>query len=128
MIIHILTVFCETTLQLLASNQENYIRNPHLVADFYDLLCRSVDRIPDVLFNAKDMIMRIVQAAILGIQLQHREANNSVIDFLSSFIIAGQEYEREEGEFAIQMTSYRPVVEEILQNCGQTIVNELVRK
>lgn len=122
----ILTVFCETTLTFLSTDFNLYTQNPNLVEDFYDLCDRSLESIPSILFNTTDMMLRITQAAIVGIQLQHREANSSIIRFLSSLLSHGHEDQREQGEFAINIISYRPALLQILQVCGQEMINQLV--
>lgn len=87
---------------------------------------RALETIPAVLFNAYDILRHITDAAIIGIQLQHREANNSIIRYLAALLAYGHEYEREEGEFAMSIHSYRPVILNLLQVCGQELMNQLV--
>lgn len=126
-ILHILSVFCDSTLTLLSTSPEAYVQNPNLVEDFYDLCGRSLQSIPNVLFAASDMVLRITQAALPAIQLQHREANNSVMRFLETLVMYGNEVEQEEGELAVNVPPYRPQVQSVLQVCGQELVNQLVR-
>ena len=126
-LLHILSVFCDSTLTLLSTSPEAYVQNPNLVEDFYDLCGRSLQSIPNVLFGAGDMVLRITQAAIPGIQLQHREANNSVMRFLETLVVYGNEVEPEEGELAVNVPSYRSQVQSVLQVCGQELVSQLVR-
>ena len=111
---------------LLSTSPEAYVQNPNLVEDFYDLCGRSLQSIPNVLFGAGDMVLRITQAALPGIQLQHREANNSVMRFLETLVVYGNEVEQEEGELAVNVPSYRSQVQSVLQVCGQELVNQLV--
>ena len=54
--------------------------------DLYDLCGRSLQTIPQVMFSVEDVILRITQAAIVGIQLQHREANRSILRFLDCLL------------------------------------------
>ena len=49
----------------------------------------SLQTIPQVMFSVEDMILRITQAAIVGIQLQHREANRSILRFLDCLLVNG---------------------------------------
>ena len=97
LVLHILSVFCDSTLTLLSVSPEAYIQNPNLVEDFYDLCGRSLQNIPEVLFRTGDMVLHITEAALPGIQLQHREANNSVMRFLETLSTYGKEVQIEEG-------------------------------
>lgn len=126
LVLHTLSVFCDSTLTLLSVSPEAYIQNPNLVEDFYDLCGRSLQNIPEVLFKTGDMILRITEATLPGIQLQHREANNSVIRYLETLVTYGQEVPVEEGELAVNVSSYRMDVWNVLSVCGQELVNQLV--
>ena len=121
LVLHILSVFCDSTL-----TPEAYIQNPNLVEDFYDLCGRSLQNIPEVLFRTGDMVLHITEAALPGIQLQHREANNSVMRFLETLATYGQEVQLEEGELAVNVASYRADVWNVLSVCGQELVSQLV--
>ena len=123
LVLHILSVFCDSTLTLLSVSPEAYIQNPNLVEDFYDLCGRSLQSIPEVLFKTGDMVLRITEAALPGIQLQHREANNSIMRFLETLTTYGQEVQLEEGELAVNTPSYRSDVLNVLGVCGQELVS-----
>lgn len=126
LVLHTLSVFCDSTLTLLSVSPEAYIQNPNLVEDFYDLCGRSLQNIPEVLFRTGDMVLHITEAALPGIQLQHREANNSVMRFLETLATYGQEVQLEEGELAVNVVSYRADVWNVLSVCGQELVSQLV--
>ena len=49
LVLHILSVFCDSTLTLLSVSPEAYIQNPNQVEDFYELCGRSLQNIPVVL-------------------------------------------------------------------------------
>jgi len=72
------------------------------------------------------MVLHITEAALPGIQLQHREANNSVMRFLETLATYGQEVQLEEGELAVNVASYRADVWNVLSVCGQELVSQLV--
>lgn len=61
-----------------------------------------------------------------GIQLQHREANNSLMRYLESLLSYGQEVQREEGELALNPINYRDRVLAVLGECGQEMMSQLV--
>lgn len=124
--LRVLSVFCDSTLAFLAASPEAYVQNPNLVEDFYDLCGRTLQSIPEVLFGAGDMVLRMTQAALPGVQLQHREANNSVMRFLESLAGYGHEVQPEEGELAVNVPSYREAVLRVLEACGQALVDQLV--
>ena len=94
--------------------------------DLYDLCGRSLQTIPQVMFSVEDVILRITQAAIVGIQLQHREANRSILRFLDCLLMFRREQNPEEGEIVSKESSFRPQVLRILQVCGQDLMNQLV--
>lgn len=125
-ILHILSVFSQTTLRFFNNDFNQLTQNPHLVEDFYDLCGRTIESQPELLFSSPDMLLQIVQVAIIGIQVQHREANSSVIRFIISFLQQGDYNHHEEGDFALNFQSYRSILESILQNCGQELMNQLV--
>ena len=126
-IIHqILTEFCDSTLTFLASSPDAYTQNPFIVEDLYDLCGRSLQTIPQVMFSVDSVMLRITQAAIAGIQLQHREANRSILRFLDCLLMYGREQKPEEGEVVPEETNFRPQVFRILQVCGQDLMNQLV--
>ena len=72
------------------------------------------------------MMLRITQAALPAIQLQHREANNCVIQFLSTLIAQGGDLPLEEGELGLEVAPYKQAVQAILDVCGQEMVNQMV--
>ena len=126
-IIHqILTEFCDSTLTFLASSPDAYTQNPFIVEDLYDLCGRSLQTIPQVMFSVEDVILRITQAAIAGIQLQHREANRSILRYLDCLLMFGREQKPEEGEIVSKESNYRAQILRILQVCGQDLMNQLV--
>lgn len=126
-IIHqILTEFCDSTLTFLASSPDAYTQNPFIVEDLYDLCGRSLQTIPQVMFSVEDVILRITQAAIAGIQLQHREANRSILRYLDCLLMFGREQKPEEGEIVSKEGNYRAQILRILQVCGQDLMNQLV--
>ena len=78
------------------------------------------------MFSVDSVMLRITQAAIAGIQLQHREANRSILRFLDCLLMYGREQKPEEGEVVSEETNFRPQVFRILQVCGQDLMNQLV--
>lgn len=126
LVTRILKVFCDSTLPVLQKSRDAYDENPYLVEDFYDLCGRTIQNTPALFFRDTNMLLLVTQAAVQGIQLQHREANNSLMRYLESLLSYGQEVEKEEGELALNPINYRDRVLSVLSVCGQEMMNQLV--
>ena len=126
LVTRILMVFCMTTLPVLEKDPDAYDKNPDLVEDLYDLCGRTIQSTPVLFFRDYDILLNVTKAAVRGIQLQHREANNSLMRYLESLLSYGQEVKPEEGELALNPINYRDRVLAVLGECGQDMMNQLV--
>jgi transportin-3 len=114
-LLHMLEAFIEPTFNLLQA--ENGLKNnPDTVDDFFRLVVRFIQRMP-LHFLQSQLVTPIIQCATLACTLDHRDANMSVMKFLSNLLAHG----KVNGDSAI-----RPYVQHIVQMHGESLVGNLL--
>lgn len=114
-LLNMLEAFIEPTFTVLQA--ENGLKNnPDTVDDFFRLVVRFIQRMP-LNFLQSQLVTPIIQCAILACTLDHRDANMSVMKFLSNLLSHG----KVNGDPAI-----RPYVQNIVQINGETLVSNLI--
>lgn len=114
-LLHMLEAFIEPTFNLLQA--ENGLKNnPDTVDDFFRLVVRFIQRMP-LSFLQSQLVTPIIQCASLACTLDHRDANTSVMKFLSNLLAHG----KANGDSAIQ-----PFVKHIVQLHGEGIIVNLL--
>jgi transportin-3 len=114
-LLSMLEAFIEPTFNLLQA--ENGLKNnPDTVDDFFRLVVRFIQRMP-LHFLQSQLVTPIIQCATLACTLDHRDANMSVMKFLSNLLAHG----KVNGDAAI-----RPFVQNIVQLHGETLVGNLI--
>lgn len=114
-LLHMLEAFIEPTFNLLQA--ENGLKNnPDTVDDFFRLVVRFIQRMP-LNFLQSQLVTPIIQCATLACTLDHRDANMSVMKFLSNLLSHG----KPNGDPAI-----KPFVHHIVQIHGENLVGNLL--
>ncbi|XP_054260687.1 transportin-3-like [Macrosteles quadrilineatus] len=118
-LLEMLQTFITTTFSLL--QEENGLKNhPDTVDDFFRLCNRFLLRAP-VVFLTAPVFPSILQCGLMAVQLDHRDANSSVMKFFSDMVHAGVSHpERED------FTARQQLVREMLAEHGRTLVNNLI--
>lgn len=110
-----LEAFTEPTFNIL--RVENGLKNhPDTVDDFFRLSVRFIQRMP-LQFLQSPILASIIQCATLACTLDHRDANMSVMKFLSNLLAHG----KPNGDPDI-----KPFVQQIVQIHGETLVGNLL--
>lgn len=110
-----LEAFTEPTFNIL--QVENGLKNhPDTVDDFFRLSVRFIQRMPLQLLQSP-ILASIIQCATLACTLDHRDANMSVMKFLSNLLAHG----KPNGDPDI-----KPFVQQIVQIHGETLVANLL--
>jgi transportin-3 len=114
-LLNMLEAFIQPTFNVLQA--ENGLKNnPDTVDDFFRLAVRFIQRMP-LHFLQSHIVASIIQCATLACTLDHRDANMSVMKFLSNLLAHG----KVNGDPAI-----RPYVQQIVQIHGETLVGNLL--
>jgi transportin-3 len=114
-LLSMLEAFIEPTFNIL--QVENGLKNhPDTVDDFFRLAVRFIQRMP-LHFLQSPIVAPIIQCATLACTLDHRDANQSVMKFLSNLLAHG----KPNGDPEI-----RPFVQQIVQIHGETLVGNLL--
>jgi transportin-3 len=115
-LLNMLKAFIEPTFDLLQS-QNGLKNNPDTVDDFFRLVVRIIQRMPLHFLQSQQIVTPIIQCATLACTLDHRDANTSVMKFLSNVLAHG----KVNGDPII-----RPYVEHIVQVHGDALVSNLL--
>ncbi|KAG5683629.1 hypothetical protein PVAND_012902 [Polypedilum vanderplanki] len=114
-LLSMLEAFIEPTFNLLQT--ENGLKNnPDTVDDFFRIVVRFIQRMP-LQFLQSQLVTPIIQCATLACSLDHRDANMSVMKFLSNLLVHG----KINGDATI-----RPFVQNIVQAHGETLIVNLI--
>lgn len=119
-LIDMLQMFIEPTFQML--QEEHGLRNhPDTVDDFFRLCGRFIRRAP-MSFLQCSALVPIIQCALLASQLDHKEANVSVMKFFCDLINQGQT-----GQSQPDYAERHKLVKDILDQFGQQLVTSLLQ-
>lgn len=114
-LLSLLEAFIEPTFNIL--QVENGLKDhPDTVDDFFRLAVRFIQRMP-LHFLQSPIVAPIIQCATLACTLDHRDANMSVMKFLSNLLAHG----KPNGDPEI-----RPFVQQIVQIHGETLIGNLL--
>lgn len=114
-LLQMLQAFIEPTFNIL--QVENGLKNhPDTVDDFFRLSVRFIQRLP-LHFLQSQIVAPIIQCATLACTLDHRDANMSVMKFLSNLLAHG----KPNGDPEI-----KPFVQQIVKIHGETLVGNLL--
>ena len=114
-LLNMLEAFIEPTFNIL--QVENGLKNhPDTVDDFFRLAVRFIQRMP-LHFLQSQIVAPIIQCAILACTLDHRDANMSVMKFLSNLLAHG----KPNGDPTI-----KPFVHQIVTTHGATLIGNLL--
>lgn len=118
-LVDMLSAFLKPTFDRL--QEENGLKNhPDTVDDFFRLSTRFLQRAP-VDFLQCPAMPAIVQCALLACNLDHRDANASVMKFFCDLIITGRNHESR-NDYELRRT----LVQSLLQQNAQLLVNNLL--
>lgn len=113
-LIKMLQAFIEPTFNIL--QEENGLKNhPDTVDDFFRLAVRFIQRMP-LHFLQSPIVAPIIQCSILACTLDHRDANMSVMKFLSNLLSHGKPNGNPE---------IKPLVHQIVQIHGENLLGNL---
>lgn len=114
-LLKMLEAFIEPTFNIL--QVENGLKDhPDTVDDFFRLSVRFMQRLP-LHFLQSPIVAPIIQCAILACTLDHRDANMSVMKFLSNLLAHG----KPNGDPEV-----KPYVQQIVQIHGETLIGNLI--
>lgn len=114
-LLNMLEAFIEPTFNIL--QVENGLKDhPDTVDDFFRLAVRYIQRMP-LHFLQSPIVASIIQCATLACTLDHRDANGSVMRFLTNLFAHG----KPSGDIEI-----RPYVQHIVQIHGETLMGNLL--
>lgn len=114
-LLQMLQAFIEPTFNIL--QVENGLKDhPDTVDDFFRLSVRFIQRLP-LHFLQSPIVAPIIQCATLACTLDHRDANMSVMKFLSNLLAHG----KPNGDQEI-----KPFVQQIVQIHGETLLGNLL--
>lgn len=114
-LLQMLEAFIKPTFEIL--QMENGLKNhPDTVDDFFRLAVRFMQRMP-LNFLQSSIVAPIIECATLACTLDHRDANQSVMKFLSNLLAHG----KTNGDPEI-----RPFVQQIVQIHGETLITNLL--
>lgn len=114
-LLNMLEAFIEPTFHLLQADN-GLKNNPDTVDDFFRLVVRFIQRMP-LSFLQSQLVTPIIQCASLACTLDHRDANMSVMKFLSNLLSHG----KANGDPVIQ-----PYVQQIVQIHGEALIGNLL--
>lgn len=114
-LLSMLEAFIQPTFSILQC--ENGLKDhPDTVDDFFRLAGRFIQRMP-LHFLQSQIVAPIIQCATLACTLDHRDANMSVMKFLSNLLVHGKPNASPE---------IRPFVQQIVQLHGETLIGNLL--
>lgn len=114
-LLKMLQAFIEPTFKVLQA--ENGLKNnPDTVDDFFRLAVRFIQRMP-LPFLQSPIVPAIIQCATLACTLDHRDANMSVMKFLTNLL---------SNQKANQLPEVNPFVQQIVQVHGECLVVNLL--
>eukprot|EP00105_Crassostrea_gigas_P004006 XP_011417072.1 PREDICTED: transportin-3 isoform X1 [Crassostrea gigas] len=118
-LLHMLEAFCVPTFKLL--EEHNGLRNhPDTVDDLFRLCLRFVQQSP-ISYLQCGMVEPILRCAIAACSLDHKEANASVMKYLSDFLMCATKKE-EKDDFPLRQKA----VKALLNDHGQALVHALI--
>ncbi|KAI1287085.1 Transportin-3 [Halotydeus destructor] len=88
-LIRMLNAFCETTFNFLTAPSAHLRNHPDTIDDFFRLCTRFLQKRPEQ-FLRESMLNSVLDLSIAALNLDHREANNSVTKFLIEMIEAAR--------------------------------------
>lgn len=101
-------------------NLEDLTRHPDVVEELFYLMGRMVSHCPEPLVMSP-LLHSLFQCAVVGMQLEHREANKGTLNFIENSVSYGLSL-RERNNRGCQ-----EALEHVLASEGQAIVNNLAR-
>lgn len=106
------------------SSLEAFTEDPDLVDDFFELMRRVMDKLPEVLMQLQ-CLPNALQSAIVGMCIQHHDASRSLLSFFDGFLEMAIDGEHLSHLSPQVVQQWRPVVVGLLQQCGPQLVNQL---
>lgn len=108
-----MVALCQTTFGFLRTLQD-FTNHPDVVEEIFYCMGRMIKHCPEPLINGGDVLLSsLVQCALVGMELDHRDANRGTLNFLQHLVIYGLEHR------------HVTVVLGLLQQYGPEIVNRL---
>lgn len=102
--------------------QENGLKNhPDTVDDFFRLCNRFLQRM-SVAFLTSSLFPSILQCGLLAIQLDHRDANASIMRFFSDLVHVGTSHQEPQ-----DFETRQRLIREVLMEHGSTLVTNLIQ-
>ena len=101
-------------------NLEDLTAHPDVVEEFFYLMGRMMSHCPDPLVKSP-LLLSLFQCAVVGMQLDHRDANKGTLNFLENTVSYGLSL-REQNKPDSQAS-----LEHVLTAEGQAVVNNLAR-
>ena len=83
----ILKEFSPTAFQML-KDADGFTNHPEIAEDYFDMCSRFIKQCPDLLY-ANELLRSILQCALLGLGLHHKEACSAVMQFVAWLIGEG---------------------------------------
>jgi len=68
------------------SSLDHFVQKPDVVEDYYYLVAEALKRCPGPLLSDVSKIQTLLSAGILGLQLEHRQAQEGILNFFQVFI------------------------------------------
>jgi transportin-3 len=114
-LINMMKAMCTTAFSFLTSS-EVMTSHPDVVEELFYCMGRMIKHCPEPLVNTGDLLSSLVRCALVGIELDHRDANRGTLNFLQHLVTYGLEHRNEAS--AVLAT---------IQQTGPEIVDKLVR-
>mmetsp|Transcript_8075 Transcript_8075/g.11735 ORF Transcript_8075/g.11735 Transcript_8075/m.11735 type:complete len:884 (+) Transcript_8075:36-2687(+) len=115
---NMIQALCQTSFSFL-TNLQDLTNHPDVVEELFYCMGRMIKHCPGPLLNTSpsgnDLLSRLVQFTIVGMELDHKAANRGTYNFLQHFVGYGLENSSAEN------------VKEILRQHGERIVTNLIR-
>ncbi|CAM9364111.1 unnamed protein product, partial [Hapterophycus canaliculatus] len=104
---------------------DDFTANPDVVEEFFYLIGRFINYCPDPLVSSP-LLSSVVRCGMVGLQLQHREAQRGVLHCLEEVVGLAMP-EAPTGKANPRAPQFMPTVEQVLRDHGQGLVQELVK-
>jgi transportin-3 len=113
-LINMMKALCQTAFGFLTSLSD-LTNHPDVVEELFYCTGRMIKQCPEPLVNTGDLLSSLVQCALVGMELDHRDANRGTLNFIHHLVTYGLEHRNASAVLAI------------LQQNGPEIVNKLIR-
>jgi transportin-3 len=113
-LLNMIRALCLTAFGFLSS-KEDLTNHPDVVEELFYCMGRMVKYCPEPLANSGELLTTLVQCALVGMELDHRDANRGTLNFIQHLLSYGVENRTSQGTISTLHLNGKDIVNKLVQ-------------